>query len=59
MAVWWGVGANGKSVLINVVDAIMGDYAIAADPALLVSKPRDSGVASPTLLGWPARDWPT
>lgn len=37
----WGVGANGKSVLLDTVKAIMGDYAGDAPPALLVTSRRD------------------
>jgi putative DNA primase/helicase len=47
MGAWHGVGANGKSVLSNLLDAVMGTYAIAGDPALLVSKSATIGQASP------------
>jgi len=28
--IWYGTGANGKSVLSNVLAALLGDYAMAA-----------------------------
>jgi putative DNA primase/helicase len=39
--VFWGSGANGKSTLLEVIRAGLGDYAIAADASLLMSKTHD------------------
>ncbi len=39
LPIWYGVGANGKSVLIDLVKAIMGDFASNAPPNLL-TQPR-------------------
>jgi putative DNA primase/helicase len=37
----YGIGANGKSVISNVVATIMGDYAKTAPPSLLASRRTD------------------
>ena len=49
MGAWHGTGANGKSVLSNLIDAMMGTYAVSGDPALLVSKSTALGQASPDI----------
>ncbi len=45
--VCWGTGANGKSVLLNVLQDMLGEYASPAPPDLLVMTP---GEAHPTGL---------
>jgi putative DNA primase/helicase len=47
MHVWYGVGANGKSTLINCTIGLLGDYAKTAPPKLLIRRDRD---AHPTEL---------
>lgn len=49
MGVWYGQGANGKSVLGDLLALLLGDYAVAASPAILVGKSPDLGGASPEL----------
>lgn len=49
MAVWYGQGANGKSVLMDVLAQVLGDYAISAEPSLLVGKSHAAGAASPDV----------
>ena len=49
MAVWYGHGANGKSVLMDVLAQVLGDYAISAEPSLLVGKSHAAGAASPDV----------
>lgn len=49
MAVWYGTGANGKSVLMDALARIFGEYAIAAEPSLLVGKAHAAGAASPDV----------
>ena len=44
--VWYGTGANGKSVLSSILAALLGDYAKAAGGYLLLQKP--SGAADLT-----------
>lgn len=46
LAIFTGVGRNGKSTLLNVVRASLGDYAIEAEPDLLIERDR----AHPTGL---------
>lgn len=44
----WGHGENGKSTFLNVLQRLMGDYAIAAEPDLLIATNGDkhsTGVA--------------
>lgn len=52
LPVWWGSGRNGKSTLIDAVSFVMGDYATAIDPTILLDR---QGEAHPTermpLLG--------
>lgn len=44
LPIFTGVGQNGKSTLLNLVKEALGDYAIVADPDLLI----DKGGAHPT-----------
>ena len=37
LSFWWGEGGNGKGVLLGVLKYIMGDYAAAAPPDLLLA----------------------
>ncbi len=46
LPIFTGVGRNGKSTLLNVVRAALGDYAIEAEPDLLIDRDR----AHPTGL---------
>ncbi|WP_377322843.1 phage/plasmid primase, P4 family [Pimelobacter simplex] len=46
LPIFTGVGRNGKSTLLNVVRACMGDYAIEVEPDLLIERDR----AHPTGL---------
>ncbi|TWT37478.1 hypothetical protein KOR34_24300 [Posidoniimonas corsicana] len=41
LPIFWGGGANGKSVFINTVQKAMGDYAMTAPPGLLMTKRSD------------------
>jgi putative DNA primase/helicase len=47
LAVLYGVGANGKSTMVNAIGHAMGDYASAAPPGLLMAK---YGQTHPTEL---------
>ena len=47
LAVLYGVGANGKSTMVNAVSHAMGEYASAAPPGLLMAK---YGQSHPTEL---------
>lgn len=49
MAVWYGNGANGKSVLGDILARLLGDFAIPADASLLVGRSLDRGNASPEI----------
>lgn len=44
LPIFHGVGANGKSTLVEVVRRLLGDYAASVDPGLLI----DRGEAHPT-----------
>lgn len=44
-----GVGSNGKSVLLNLIRSIMGDYFAKIDVALITRKRKDANSASPEL----------
>jgi P4 family phage/plasmid primase-like protien len=44
-----GVGSNGKSVLINLIKSILGDYFAKIDVALITRKRKDANSASPEL----------
>lgn len=48
-AFWLGNGANGKSVLANILRLIMGDYAASAPASLLMQGYRNPGAATPEL----------
>ena len=41
LEMWYGVGANGKTTLMNAVRDVMGDYARMAAPGLLLGKHND------------------
>lgn len=41
--IWWGSGANGKSVTIAVVRSILGDYAVSAAAEVFMVRPNDAG----------------
>ena len=45
----FGTGANGKSTLLEVLRALLGDLAATADPSVLLASKRDSGAATPGL----------
>lgn len=42
LVICWGNGANGKSTLLETVQAVLGEYAAPADPSLLMSKRADA-----------------
>jgi putative DNA primase/helicase len=44
----YGTGANGKSTFLNVLQALLGDYALVIDPETLMSKASGGG-ATPEL----------
>ena len=46
---WLGKGANGKSVLANIVRFIAGTYAATVPPAFMMQNRRDGGGATPEL----------
>lgn len=41
--IWWGSGANGKSVTIATVRSILGDYAVSAAAEVFMVKAKDAG----------------
>ncbi len=41
--IWWGDGANGKSVTLNVVRGVFGEYATTAPPELFMALKQDGG----------------
>ena len=45
-----GVGSNGKSVLITLLEKLMGDYAAQIPTEMLIQQNRSSGGAAPDLL---------
>lgn len=47
LPIFWGSGANGKSTVLGALQAMLGDYAGAAAPDLLISR---SGSEHPTSL---------
>lgn len=49
--VFTGVGANGKSTLVEAVMAVFGDYALAAEPDLLVERGPTHTTGTADLLG--------
>jgi putative DNA primase/helicase len=46
---WLGTGANGKSVLANIVRFILGTYSATVPPAFMMQNRRDGGSATPEL----------
>lgn len=46
---WLGRGANGKSVLANILRYILGNYAATVPPAFMMQSKRDGGGATPEL----------
>jgi P4 family phage/plasmid primase-like protien len=46
----YGIGANGKSVLINVLRSLLGDFAEVASVDTFTSTKREAGAASPDLV---------
>ena len=49
LAILHGVGANGKTTLLNIIGALLGDYGATVDPALFVAQ-HDARAASPELV---------
>jgi len=51
--VFWGAGANGKSVFAEVIRLVAGDYYERADPSLFIQNPKGAkaGEASPHIAG--------
>jgi putative DNA primase/helicase len=41
--IWWGSGANGKSVTVAAVRSILGDYAVSAGAEVFMVKANDGG----------------
>jgi putative DNA primase/helicase len=50
---WLGIGANGKSVLGNLVRYVLGTYAASAPSTFLMQSRRDAGSATPELAMLP------
>lgn len=49
--IWTGLsGANGKSTLVNFLEATLGDYITSVDVSLLTNKRANSGNASPDIV---------
>ena len=49
--IWTGLsGANGKSTLVNFMEATLGDYITSVDVSLLTNKRPNSGNASPDVI---------
>lgn len=51
LPIFTGVGKNGKSTLIETIRATMGDYAIEAEPDLLLSKENSHPTGLADLMG--------
>jgi putative DNA primase/helicase len=47
--VWQGAGRNSKTLLMNVIRRVIGDYHMVMDPATLLARQRDGAAASPDL----------
>lgn len=53
-SLWWlGIGANGKSVLANLLRLAFGTYATSAPSSFLMQARRDGGAATPELAMLP------
>jgi putative DNA primase/helicase len=50
---WLGIGANGKSVLGNLIRHVFGTYAASAPSTFLMQSRRDAGSATPELAMLP------
>jgi P4 family phage/plasmid primase-like protien len=49
--IWTGItGANGKSTLVNFLEATLGDYTTSVDVSLLTNKRANSSNASPDII---------
>jgi putative DNA primase/helicase len=46
----WGVGSNGKTTLREILFALLGDYAMGSDASLLITKHKDDGGPTPSLV---------
>lgn len=54
--VFWGSGANGKSVFTSVLDNLLGEYHLRCDPELFVEgRARAAGQASPHIIALKGR----
>ena len=42
ISMWWGAGRNGKSTLINIVAAMLGDYAVTIGRDILIAQKHES-----------------
>lgn len=47
---WTGVGQNGKSMLITLIETILGDYATQLDASFFVNERPSRGKATPELM---------
>jgi putative DNA primase/helicase len=45
-----GAGANGKSTILNIIQSVMGDYAVSLPTETLMAGKRDATAASPDLM---------
>jgi putative DNA primase/helicase len=52
---WWGAGANGKSVLADVLLHLLGSYAITLPFASFTRGSADAGAATPDIARLPGR----
>ena len=50
LPVLYGTGRNGKSVLMNIMQRVLGDYASPADRRVVSAKTGNAGTASPELM---------
>lgn len=51
LPIFTGVGGNGKSTLLDVIMRVMGDYAISAEPELLIDRGSSHPTGQADLLG--------